>query len=486
MYCSDEHAGSLLSCARFDRGPDYYEISRQNLEDYWSYYYTSHFRRDRASFSSNRAFNGAFSNFLDVSKTFKWWVYEFYGKDSASQEPRRNAAPIDATMQDYWTMAVFDGVNSHINVMSVPPAGYYMLRNLGTGPRWDVISEGDDFDQLNEAGKKVLRDYYGSDNRGTGKAQAFVELPRGLGRRMYSRYDFRNGFGFFNRVVEIGHYNDQLGALFAAVIPSFDVLGADYDADFNHFNLPYYLVFNDEFGSAFGALWSQKEDYVRPTLSFALDEGGNVLDGQQGRGTKAALANRRFVYGDSFVQQFPYPPALDTVCSGGQTTNCILSAQSPAPANIQLTWTARIYSLFLGLAYFRTNYDLDYARVNQVFKLGAGEQQTIAAGYEAVEVQDIGAGGRYIAIQKVGAPLDSTPAVTSVNWAKDYLVMVKDPTTNPLPERLRPYYAPMTPQEAANPSLVEDQRKTYNNAYRDAIRDLDLIRGMYQAFGKAF
>ncbi len=48
MFCSDEHVGGVLACNRFDRGPDYYEIVRTKLEDYWNYYFDTHFRRDSA------------------------------------------------------------------------------------------------------------------------------------------------------------------------------------------------------------------------------------------------------------------------------------------------------------------------------------------------------------------------------------------------------------------------------------------------------
>src|SRR6185436_7419388 len=141
------------------------------------------------------------------------------------------------------------------NVMNVPPAGFFMYRNFTApipgpggnpitctsdsecpyglcnivsgnptgqcriGPRWDLISEGDDYDALNDEGRQVLKDYYSNTNRYNPPATGFGDLPRGLGRRMYSRYDFKSGYGFFNRMQEAGHYADQMGAMFAAVFP---------------------------------------------------------------------------------------------------------------------------------------------------------------------------------------------------------------------------------------------------------------------------
>src|SRR5207253_101746 len=148
MFCTDDHVGGVLSCNRFDRGPDYYEMARTHLEDYYNYYFSSHFKRDRYHFSSGGAFNSAYSTFMDVADIYKKWVFEFYNKASVGQE-QVSLAPLDATMQDYWTMAVLDGVNEHLNVMSVPPTGMFMFRNLPQGPQWDIVSEGDDYDNLN-------------------------------------------------------------------------------------------------------------------------------------------------------------------------------------------------------------------------------------------------------------------------------------------------------------------------------------------------
>ena len=44
----------------------------------------------------------------------------------------------------------------------------------------------------------------------------------------------------------------------------------------------------------------------------------------------------------------------------------------------------------------------------------------------------------------------------------------------------------MGADEANNPALVEERRKYWTDIFRDTIRDLDLMRGMYQAYGKAF
>jgi hypothetical protein len=479
MFCSDESAdGPVLSCNRFDRGPDYYEMVKTKLEDYWNYYFDSHFRRDRSFFSGSTALFRTYGTYNFTSNVYKHWVLEQFRMPTSSQEQLRRY-PVDPMIQDYWTMAVLDGVNSHLNVMSVPPDGLFMYRNLvnAGGPRWDVISQGEDFDYLNEKGRAELEALYTSRLN----AKDFVIVPRGLGRRMYSRYDYKSGFGFFERMLEAGHYNDQVGAMFAAVIPGIDVQGVDVTADFNRYNISYYTVFRSEFHDTFSALWSNDEEKIRPTLYKTVNNAGIVED-------KAALQWRTYVRGTDFFEGFDYPKAPLRQCQGTHTwPTCFKAEQNAAPANIQLTWTSRIYALFLGMALFRTNYDLDYAKANQIFKLGGGEAFTVAPGYHTVEVQDPVTGHRYVAIEADGAPSNSTSAVRMISIAQDYLTMVRNPATCPLPQYIFFLgYRCMSAEAANNPALVEERRQYWLEVFQDQVRDLELMRGMYQVYGKAF
>lgn len=478
MFCSDESAdGPVLSCNRFDRGPDYYEITRTKLEDYWNYYLDNHFRRDSAFFSGNGALGRTFNTFFTVANSYKHWVYEVYQKSSRNQEQVQRFK-LDPLMQDYWTMAVLDGVNQHLNVMSVPPDGLFMYRNLRGGPRWDLISGGEDFDYLNATGRQRLEEIYTSRYA----AQDFVVIPRGLGRRMYSRYDYKSGFGFWNRMLEAGHYNDQVGAMFAAVIPDIDIQGVDITADQDRYAIPYYLTFRDEFQSTFSSLWANDEEKIRPVAYKTVNAANAVQD-------EAAIEWRTYVRGTDFFTGFNYPREKKNCLSGQQAyrDDCWIPNQRPAPANIQLTWTSRIYGLFLGMALFRVNYDLDYAKANQIYKLGSGEAFTVAAGYHTVEVPDIVTGHRYVAIEKDGAPYNSTGAIRMIDIANQYLTMVRDPATCPLPDYVFfQGYTCLPADQANNPALLEDRRKYWTEVFEDSIRDLGLQRGMYQIYGKAF
>ncbi|MHB8873281.1 MAG: zinc metalloprotease [Myxococcaceae bacterium] len=508
MFCNDYVVGAVLSCNRFDRGPDFYEVARTQIEDYWNNYYWTHFKRDRYRFNSDSAYGSAINTFYELSNIYKHWVFAMYGSSAPTAQnlPRYE---YDANMQDTWSMAVLDAANANLSVMSVPPAGLYMYRDDANSPagiaQWDVISDGVDFDRLNATGEQVLKDYY-TNYEG---ASAFATLNRGEGRRMYSRFDVKSGAGFWDRMLEAGHYNDQMGAMIAAIIGQADFIGVDDVADGNRFSIPYYLVFKKEFGDAFGALWAQNETVVRPTMYLAKDDGGNVT-------TTPTLAHKQPIKGTDYIRAFNYPKLHDVLCTGTPTPGCLDAKQNPAPVNMQLTYTARIYALFYGMAAFSMNWDFDYAKQNQIFKIGSGEQVTIPTGYHAYEVPDIINGARFVAVEKdtdctvdadrpvmcklnESAPACaarkaacpnpfSTPAVRATWISAQYLQVVENPAICPMPFQLRQAGDDecMTDGEAANPVLVEQRRHQYQAYYYDALHDLDYMRGFYGVFGRAF
>jgi len=240
-------------------------------------------------------------------------------------------------------------------------------------------------------------------------------------------------------------------------------------------------VFRDELSAHFGALWSNNEDVVRPTLYKELDNAGQFT------GT-SNLFWKRHILGENLFQGFVYPKPAPQACTGSQLwPACFEARQRAAPANIQNTWTSRIYALYLGEALFSVNYDLDYAKANQVYKLGGNEQFTVAPGYHTVEVPDIITGSRYVAVERDGAAPDSTPAVRMIGIANVYLQMVQDPARCPLPDYLTILgYSCMDAAQANNPALVAERRRYWTEVFQDQLRDLDLMRGMYSIFGKAF
>jgi hypothetical protein len=482
MFCSDESAdGPILSCFRFDRGPDYYEKTRQELEDYWNYYFDTHFRRDRLNFSGNGAYFNAISTFFNIANSYKHWVYRQFRQASRGQEISNNYK-VDPFIQDYWTMAVLDGVNQHLAVMSVPEPGLYYLtdpRQAG-GQQWfrDFPPPDFDFEELTPQGRQRTEAQLREDRQ----AQAFLMVPRGVGRKLFGTFDFRGGYGVERRMLEAGHYNDQVGAMIAAVIPGINIQGVDQDADFNRYSIPYYSVFRNEFQTTFGALWSDDEPKVRPSLFKDRNNAGQTLE------DRPVLSYRRLVSGNDLFRNFDYPAAQPVACPSGMLrADCVTNSQQLFPVNINISWTSQIYALFLGMAFFRTNYDLDYSKSMQVYKLGSAEAFTPAAGYHTLEIPDIVNGSRYVVMERDGAAPDSTPAIRMFTIANSYLTMVRDPGTCPLPAYLaQEGYQCMGAADRSNPAVMEVRRRAWTETFKGQIGMLDMMRDFYKSFGSAF
>jgi len=129
---------------------------------------------------------------------------------------------------------------------------------------------------------------------------------------------------------------------------------------------------------------------------------------------------------------------------------------------------------------------LDYPKVNMVYKLGGGEQITVEPGYHSVEVQDIVSGSRYLAIEKDGTTYPySTPSLRLIRETQDYLTVVQNPAICPLPGTLR-IYGCLPVSQRNDPVAISIWQKNWLESYKYNLRDLDLMRGMYSIFGKAF
>ncbi|MCI0670190.1 MAG: hypothetical protein L0Y64_06995 [Myxococcaceae bacterium] len=479
QFCTDDHVGYVLSCNRFDRGPDYFEMTRSWLEDYWNSYYFTHFARDRHGYNPAGALYKAYGTFTSTGMVYKHLLHALYQGHNATQQTFANysVGPLgyDPLMQATWTMGALDGINDLFRVMQMPPAGFFALMpadingdgfitdvegdGLPEELQWTVLFEGDEFDALSMDG---MAKYADTVCPPFSCAFHYSPISRGDGRRMYSSYDVQSGYGFEYRISEAGHYNDQMGAMFASVTEPFQMfLGGDDVADVRRYALPYSLLFKDEMEQTFGALWSGDEAQLRPSIAAP-----HIPDNRElYKLIQAPVEWQTKVHGEKYFEGFTYPLPPEPLPADWVRR----------PVDIQSTWTSRIYALYLGMAGFSINFDFDYARQNQVFKVGTAEAPVMAPGYRLEEVRDVTTGVTYGAFQKIDAGNQDvgprTPAVRMIKYAKDLLAVVEDP---------RAFDPTLTDAEVAAISAE------YTVYFRQAITELDVMRGFYNVFGKAF
>ncbi len=460
MFCSDYEVGANLACHRFDQGADFYEITQDWLSRYKEYYVFNNFQRDRLSgyggFGPQSVLNRVYGRLLgNLPNIYQQWLYElyfyqeyyslFYGIGPFELEQYLGMP--DPVMQNYWTMAVMDSTNVLLQTLSRPSAGYHgKLKNTNT---WVHLPENrTDNSRLLETngavGEAETRFIQQMTNASAPYSEV-VYVPRGPGRNMYTLFE-TDGYDFFTRVNEVGHFWDQYAGLMALTTTESNFLGVDTGADNLAYSLPYYLTFNKELSKIFGSVWAEEG------LSYA----GGLKKTTNG---EATVVQPTLVRGENFVKGFVYPLPEGTAVDG-TGTGAAIDRIEPTP-----TWSTRFYTQLYGMAYFSELYDLEYPNMSQVFRLGSGEALTPAPGFTVVSFPDpFGGGYVYATLSKTGAT-EPTPAMKVIEKAIAFKTKW---------------------DQAKSQGVVDGMNAAQWEAkVRDQVRSLEMMRGLYNIFGKA-
>lgn len=458
MYCSDYERGANLACNLWDSGADMYELTRDWLDRYNEYYVFSNFRRDRYSFSPQGVFRSKYGRFMaGLPNVYQQWLLAIWQYQDAygwtTEQVHEWYSGPDPIYQNYWTMAVVDGINHLTAEMSQPSAGYYG-KDAVTG-RWEHLRENNTQNtRFNTVDEENLRDALTSGMNP--RFNEIVYVPRGPGRSMYTLFD-NEGYDFWRRTNEVGHFWDQLGAIYALTETDSQFIGVDRGADATRYALPYSLVFDKEIYGLFGGVW--------------LQDGARFSSGliRNGDGT-ARIQLPNMIRGEKIVAGFQYPvrSALPPV-SGDPMVN---EPVDPTPP-----WTTRFQTLVNGMISFTDLYDIEFTDQYKVFRLGSNENLSPAPGFEPVIFADpFGGGYSYAALKRTSGDTGHSPAVFEVERALqlkaewDY-------------KKAQAANMQLTPAERA---MWAGQAAEYEGKTREAVRSLEIMRGLYNIFGRAW
>ncbi|MBX5483093.1 MAG: hypothetical protein IRZ16_14805 [Myxococcaceae bacterium] len=452
MYCSDYEVGANLACNRYDAGADFYEMTRDWIERYDDYYAFSNFRRGRAFFNPMAVWQNKFVRFSNnFPNVYQHWYFDIFSAQDyykiSTQDMEASFGVGDPIFQNYWTMAVIDGVNHLMGELAQPSAGYFG-KDATTG-RWVHLAENNPSNtRFSPADETALRDALT-----TGTSPQYTDIvyvPRGPGRSMYTLFD-TDGYDSFTRVNEMGHFWDQYGALIALTTNDTNFLGVDQGADALKYSLPYYLTFYKELTDEFSAVWLQNN---------ALYTSGLIKNGD---GT-ARIVRPTLVRGEKFIDGFVYPPIQEPLSTQPQ----------PEPVEASPTFGSRFFTQLFGMAYFSSNFDLGYANENQVFRLGSGDALDPAPGYEVVTFDDpFGGGYTYATLKKIGST-----ELTAAAWQIEQAKKLKSDWDFKLQQSQNPA---LSPEERAEWARLAAE---YEGKTRDAVRNLEMMRGLYDIFGR--
>lgn len=240
MFCSDEIAGALVSCNRWDLGADPMEIVKTARDDYFTYYPLTHFRRSRLNFDPMGPLNRSYRTMRTFLTVYQQWLI---GNQDVG----------DDLLNTYYILATGLGFNEMVKTMTMPRYGSYQM--------------GDD-------GMLQWQSYEGGGG---------TVIPKGEGRRLRSIYDVGSGYYYFDRMEESGHFWDWLGALMVAIEPVARTVAVDTAADREAYLVPFYLVFEDELTGLFNGSVHEEFRSFQPRIdnegsivyppAFTLDAG---------------------------------------------------------------------------------------------------------------------------------------------------------------------------------------------------------------------
>lgn len=448
MFCSDYEVGANLMCNRNDQGADVFEMTKKWMERFEQTYVFSNFRRDRLIYSPAAVASGKFGRFLgNIPNVYQQWLFNIYFLanyyELSPEEMDKYFGLGDPIWQNYWTMAVVDSTNLLMQQLSIPSAGYHGKRADGS---WEYVPTGDPLNRrLEPAAEAALKIELAKPQRGG--YSDIVYVPRGPGRSMFTVFD-TFGYDGFSRVNEAGHFWDVYAALIALATSETNFLGVDRGSDALRYSLPYYMTFSEELAPLFNNYWTQNASYYSPMLAKQAD------------GT-AFVQVPTFLRAEKYIPGFVYPvaPAVP-VDSGGQPM--VMTKVAPVS-----TWSARFYAQFLSMAFFTENFNLEFAHFNQVFRLGAGDNLTPSNGFEVVTYEDpFGGGYIYAALRRIG---DTQP-----------------PAGPAMVLRAAEFRTKWELARSSNQPVDGLTATQWEAEVRQATRTLEMMRGLYDIFGRAW
>jgi hypothetical protein len=355
LACYDEFVDSVDTCHRWDQGADNYEIVANNLTAYREYYVFNNFQRDRIGFDSFQVYTRTASRyFLPITNMYQHWLWG---------EAVTGLAPQGTPRGDLGLLATVEGLNRLLNTMSTPEYGAHVY-DEATGEYLPANNAACPEEGLGEV-LVPMPDAGLTANQGQLMPMPrCVDVPRGVGRTFFSRYDTA-GYDVFRRILESGHFYDQMAAMVALQASNASVvgIGQDVNADARTFRIPYNLVFPEQIEGLFSAIYNEDD------AAYAMHI---VRDGARGQ------VMQRTVFNPMAAAQVAQLPVL-------------------TPGR---TYTTRVQSLVAGMNLLDGSLNATFAKRGQISLLGSGEQRTAPTGFELVEVANPFTGRSFVAYRK--------------------------------------------------------------------------------------
>jgi len=374
LSCYDEYVDAVDTCHRYDAGADNDEIVNNLVTGYQQYYVFNNFQRDRVGFDPFQvAVRTAQRYFLPLTNMYQHWLWSRFITRLTPQGTPRG---------DLGLIATGAGLDTLRGVMATPEYGPHVY-NPDLGEYVPVDGQCPETGEVFVPTDGVVVGNPTLDGPFTSMPMC-VDVPRGVGRSFFSQYD-SSGYDVFRRVLESGHYYDQLAAMAALQASNASVvgIGSDVNADARTFRIPYNLAFPQPLETLFSDIYQEQDGGYAPHVTM---------------GTAGATVSQRSIFDD------PAAPSTAPVIAPGRS------------------YTTRVQSLVAGMNLLDGSLNPAFARQGQVSLVGSGESRTAPPGFDAVQVSDPESGRVFVAFRSSdgsGGPWYGADLVLKAQAIKD-------------------------------------------------------------------
>jgi len=370
-FCSDELAGAVPTCERWDSGVDQYEIVRNMLNDYENYWPLWGYWHDSLMFHPNNYSNRITRVFGTIQMHMQWWVtdYQRYNKgdwwksrfgQSWDQDPRGGLGG---------AVAVLDSANTFAQTMGRPEPGYHGRRDNV----WEPIPWQDN---------SLYSD------------QKLITPANCDARQLYPSWDYS---GYKPNVTSAGAIYERLAAFQVLADPTTRFVATDQMNDIKKYLISYYTLFPQELTNMYGSILANKTEQWGWYM---------VADGDG----KPAYCERRQLVGPG-----------TTGPQGNMGENWYPFQPEPEYTFPTTRFRLPMLAAYYGLGLFLDSYDKSFVDTTRVYLEGHGHAITPTEDAEVISFSDPLSGKVYSAVRDANSE-NFYPAFHMVEQLRDMLL----------------------------------------------------------------
>jgi hypothetical protein len=335
LFCSDEYAGWLPTCKRFDFGANQREVQEAQAVRYKNYFVFDHFLRGRMKIDWDRALGRAEAAFWDTNLTYKY-MYYYRAKDPTFLATDSGA--------DY-ARAVANGMNLMSEVLSMPePERYYRCTAA-------------DDSRIYYPGYRILHDTSVDATFGEAPLGEACDMRRSTWVGLGQAYPLFIGFSeeWLNwEYTYLGTYWDKIAAMVYMAYPGAYFFRENMPEDERSYSIGMYRIYDNEMNDVFLNLIEDNTQSMASWLIESTDLLGTEAD------PTAEVVENSLVYGRPMLAEG----------SHYETQEALQPTARIAPA---VARNMQMFPLQIGMIYMTSPFDdsLDFNKHAKVVLKGA-------------------------------------------------------------------------------------------------------------------